>query len=117
MNSCPKVVVIIVNYNQTEFTIKCIESLLASRYSNFDVLVIDNTSDPLKTEYLRSQIDKSVILYETERNLGYVGGVNYGLEKMLMLASIVKMVQTLEMDLLQLEYKKEWHLLHIFQML
>ena len=39
-----KVVVITLNYNQNDYTIKCINSLLNSNYNNFNILLIDNGS-------------------------------------------------------------------------
>lgn len=81
MNCFPKVVVVLLNYNQNEYTLKCVESLLASRYPNFEILLIDNGSRPSNTRALRNKIDKRVNLCEIKNNRGYVGGINYGLEK------------------------------------
>lgn len=40
----PQVVVVLVNYNGWQDTIECLESLLRSGYSNFQVIVVDNAS-------------------------------------------------------------------------
>jgi GT2 family glycosyltransferase len=41
---CPRVTVIILNWNGWEDTIECLESLFQINYSNFDVIVVDNNS-------------------------------------------------------------------------
>jgi GT2 family glycosyltransferase len=78
-----KVVVITLNYNQNDYTIKCINSLLDSTYKNFIILLIDNGSK--EEHYLRLQKDLNkdsrIILKRIVQNCGYVGGINYGLEE------------------------------------
>src|ERR1035437_7338298 len=78
-----KVVVITLNYNQNDYTIKCINSLLDSTYKNFIILLIDNGSK--EEHYLRLQKelnkDSRIILKRIVQNCGYVGGINYGLEE------------------------------------
>ena len=78
-----KVVVITLNYNQNDYTIKCINSLLDSSYKNFIVLLIDNGS--AEENYIQLQRglnkDSRLILKRIVKNCGYVGGINYGLEE------------------------------------
>lgn len=80
MNS--KIIIITLNYNQNNYTIKCIDSLLSSEYSNFKILLIDNGSTKENYTFLRSNLprDNRLELIRIEENRGYVGGVNYGLE-------------------------------------
>jgi len=40
----PKVYIVLVNYNGWKVTIECLESVLRSDYSNFQVIVVDNAS-------------------------------------------------------------------------
>lgn len=43
--SCPKVSIIILNWNGWKNTIECLESLYHINYSNFEVIVVDNASE------------------------------------------------------------------------
>lgn len=78
-----KVVVITLNYNQNDYTIKCINSLLSSSYKNFIILLIDNGST--EENYLQLERDLSkdsrLILERIIENRGYVGGINSGFEE------------------------------------
>lgn len=83
MTKSRKVIVITLNFNQNEFTFKCIESLLDSDYPNFLVLLIDNgsTSENFQNLKVNLPIDNRLVLKRIEKNCGYVGGVNYGLSQ------------------------------------
>jgi len=50
----PKVVVILLNWNNAHFTAPCIQSLEKSNYSNMHVLVVDNGSEDGSPEALRN---------------------------------------------------------------
>ncbi len=78
-----KVCMITVNYNQNEYTIKCVESLRKSEYNNYSILVIDNGPTEENHHELQNAlpIDDRIILHRLEENRGYVGGINYGLEE------------------------------------
>ena len=39
-----KVAVITLNYNQIEYTVDCVKSLLKSDYPNFEIILVDNGS-------------------------------------------------------------------------
>ena len=77
-NSCPKVSVIVLNWNKPDDTIVCVRSFEKLQYGNFELVVIDNGST-----------DDSVAIFErclptvtrihTGRNLGYTGGNNVGI--------------------------------------
>jgi GT2 family glycosyltransferase len=75
------VVLITLNYNQNNFTTKCIESILASDYKDFKILLVDNGSTSENYSKLGENlpVDDRLILYRVEKNKGYVGGINYGL--------------------------------------
>lgn len=59
-----KLYVILLNYNNWEDTIECLESLLRNDYENFQVIVVDNASPNNSMEYLtawaRGEIDVSL---------------------------------------------------------
>lgn len=78
-----KVVIITLNYNQNDYTIACIDSILKSDYPNFKLLLIDNGSTKENKEELEKRLpdDNRIILKKLYPNRGYVGGINYGLEE------------------------------------
>jgi len=82
MNKEPFIVAISLNYNQNEYTLDCIHSVLKSTYDNFEILLIDNGSTNENFAELESNIpnDNRLILERVVDNLGYVGGVNHGLQ-------------------------------------
>ena len=68
-----KVFVIVVNYNQDQYTADCINSLLESDYENFQICLIDNGSDAVVKERLKRLLpssDKLKLLF-LPKNLGY----------------------------------------------
>ena len=77
------VLVITLNYNQVDYTISCIQSILTSDYENFNICLIDNGSSEENYNELKQNIpnDSRIALHRIEKNRGYVGGVNYGLEE------------------------------------
>ncbi len=78
-----KVVVITINYNQNQYTLDCIDSLLKSCYENFQVLLVDNGSNPHNVVELEKKLhaNSKILLHKIATNCGYIGGINYGLEK------------------------------------
>jgi GT2 family glycosyltransferase len=78
-----KVLIITLNFNQNDYTLKCIKSLLKSDYSNLVILLIDNGSTPENFLDLSKSLlkDPRLILKRIEKNLGYVGGINFGFEQ------------------------------------
>jgi GT2 family glycosyltransferase len=50
----PKVYIIILNYNGWADTIECLESVLRSDYSNYQVVVVDNNSPNNSMEYIKA---------------------------------------------------------------
>jgi GT2 family glycosyltransferase len=75
------VVVILLNYNQNEYTLKCVESLLKSDYENFNVMLIDNGSLKESADNLKMELpnDNRLIFKRIENNIGYGKGSNFGL--------------------------------------
>ncbi len=78
-----KVIVITLNYNQNDYTLACINSLLNSNYDNFQVFLIDNGSTKQNYLTLKKQLPKDdrILLSRLEENRGYVGGINFGLQE------------------------------------
>lgn len=75
--------VITINYNLSTDTIPCIESILASTYNDFIVYLIDNGSKHDDYQRLLDSFggNPRVQVLRIEKNCGYVGGVNHGLEE------------------------------------
>ncbi|MBE0556909.1 MAG: glycosyltransferase, partial [Proteobacteria bacterium] len=71
----PRVTVIILNYNLTDYTIDCVRSLLAVEYPSIDILIVDNGSTDHPLPRLKSLFPRLEI-HSTGENLGYTGGIN-----------------------------------------
>jgi GT2 family glycosyltransferase len=54
MKSEPKVGVVLVNWNRFKDSIECIESILNSSYSNFEIIVVDNNSSDASIDSITS---------------------------------------------------------------
>ena len=74
------VVSIVINYRGLEQTRVCVASLLAADYPNHSIVIVDNASGGLEVNALREALGNSVEIISAERNLGYGGGANLGLE-------------------------------------
>lgn len=81
MNS--SILIITINYNQTDFTVQCVKSILYSEYKNFRILLVDNGSSKENYKELKQNIphDPRIEVHRLEINKGYVGGVNFGLRE------------------------------------
>ena len=79
----PKVSVITLNYNQNQYTIDCVISILKSEYSNFEIILVDNGSTHENFKDLENKLpkDSRLTVARYEENTGYVGGVNKGLSQ------------------------------------
>lgn len=77
------VVVILLNYNQNEYTIKCIDSLMKSDYENFKILLVDNGSTCENVEKLIKDLpnNEKLIFKRIEKNIGYPAGSNYAFKE------------------------------------
>lgn len=75
---------IFVNYNNTQFSIKCVDSLLKRRFElvNIDIVVVDNNSSEKEKKLLRDwERSQLVNLYMLDENMGYFPALNKGLNK------------------------------------
>lgn len=75
----PKILIIIINWNNSKDTLACLKSLQQIDYPNYKLLVIDNASTDGSAATIRSAYP-DVQLIENDENLGFVGGNNQGLE-------------------------------------
>ena len=76
---CPKVVVLILSYNGRCLLEEAVSSYLANDYPDFMVVVIDNGSNDGTQAYIQKNFPE-VKTISLEKNRGYSGGFNAGLE-------------------------------------
>ncbi len=78
----PKVSIIILNWNQPEFTINCVKGVLKQDYNDFEILLVDNGSDDNSLEIFEEEFseNKKIRILESGKNLGYAGGNNFGVK-------------------------------------
>jgi GT2 family glycosyltransferase len=74
-----KVYVLLLNWNGKDLMEDSITSYLDNEYSNFKVVMIDNGSTDDSVEYVKRNFP-GVIILQNEKNLGYSGGFNVGLD-------------------------------------
>lgn len=78
MEKNPRVAIVIVNYNNAEDIIECLQSLKNISYGNAEIIVVDNGSTDGSVGKL--QIFKAGFsLLTSEANLGFAGGNNIGI--------------------------------------
>ena len=78
----PLVTVIILNWNNAADTLRCLRSVFACDYPNYQVIVVDNGSRDGSVAVLRQAYPDLTIL-ENGQNLGYTGANNAGIVKAL----------------------------------
>ena len=76
-----KLGIVIVNYNGAKYQNECIESILSSTYSDFNVIVVDNASKDNSMELLSKFDDNRIIKVYSKDNLGVAAGNNLGIIK------------------------------------
>ncbi|MFA6533266.1 MAG: glycosyltransferase family 2 protein [Patescibacteria group bacterium] len=81
------VAIIVLNWNQAQLTIETINSILTINTDSFkfQIYLVDNGSDDNSLVLFSNTYkqNKSISILETGRNLGYVGGNNFGIKKAL----------------------------------
>lgn len=76
-----KVAVVILNYLNYKDTIECIESLENDKYSNKEIIIVDNGSYNESWQVLSDKYKNSNIhLVKSEENLGFAKGNNLGIK-------------------------------------
>ncbi len=79
----PLVSLITINYNQAETTRQFLDSSRGLLYTNYEIIVVDNDSTVrLDTQIDQSQYPKARFV-RSEKNLGFTGGNNLGMQKAL----------------------------------
>jgi len=75
----PKVAIVILNFNGLGDTIRCLESLKKIKYSNYEVIVVDNGSEGEDARILEERYREWATIIKNERNLGAAEGRNVGI--------------------------------------
>lgn len=70
--------IIVLSYNQADYTKKCLESIRKYTSYPYEIIVIDNASNEETILYLEKQ--KDIILVKNTENKGFAGGCNQGVE-------------------------------------
>ena len=78
----PLVHVLVLNYNGKNHLEYCLPSLLATDYSNYRVVLLDNGSTDGSIEYARQNFSR-VDIIQNGRNLGWAEGNNVGIRRAL----------------------------------
>ena len=75
----PEVSIIILNWNNSALTLKCVESVQCNVSStSYEVIIVDNGSDPLELMHLKEGLEPSSVLISLDQNLFFGGGCNIG---------------------------------------
>lgn len=74
---CPRVAVVVLNWNGCEVLRECLKSLSALSYASFEVIVVDNGSTDGSAEMLRKTYPNTLLI-ENDRNVGFAAGNNQG---------------------------------------
>jgi GT2 family glycosyltransferase len=77
----PEISVIVLNWNGASCIESCLQSLEAQTHRDFEVLVVDNASTDGSRERLEADWAGRVSLVLLDRNWGYCGGNNRGIER------------------------------------
>jgi GT2 family glycosyltransferase len=78
MNSNKLVYVVVLAWNHVEDTIECLESIMASDYDPFKVLLVDNASTDNTIDIVSNRFSE-VEIVRSDKNLGVSGGYNLGM--------------------------------------
>ena len=80
----PKISIIVLQYNKSEYTLRCLESVAKLNYPNYEVIVVDNASETKHLKNVEYWIDlnqaKSYKLIDNSSNLGYGAGNNVSIK-------------------------------------
>ena len=72
--------VIILNYNRSALTTKCVHSVLSQDYVPLDIVVVDNHSEDKEFIALANSLPRYIQIIRSPCNLGYSGGNNIGIK-------------------------------------
>ena len=77
----PLLSIVTINYNQAEITRQFLESAGSLTYPNYEIIVVDNASEPSLHTQLNATSYPHLQIVRSEVNLGFTGGNNLGIER------------------------------------
>lgn len=80
MKTLPSLFVITVNWNLKSDTLDCLDSLFVAGAPIGNVVLVDNASTDGTVDAVKDRYGGSVIILVSEKNLGYGGGLNLGID-------------------------------------
>lgn len=76
-----KVAIIILNWNRITDTLACVDSLKHQTYKKYELFIVDNASSEKHTKHTLNAIaSRKIHIIYNDRNLGFAGGVNSGIQ-------------------------------------
>ena len=79
ISSQEKIALIILQWNRSTDTLACIESVLRIEYPHYEILIVDNGSDPHELRAVRQAFPELTYI-ENQSNLGFAEGNNRGIQ-------------------------------------
>lgn len=79
MERCPRVFIVILNYNGREVISRCLKSVFRIDYPDFKVVLVDNNSSDGSLERTRVDFPRAFFI-KNEENLGFSAGNNVGIK-------------------------------------
>ncbi len=76
----PHFSVIVLNWNGRHLLGECLDALREQTFRDFETIVVDNGSTDGSLDEIRGRASDGILLVALERNTGYAGGNNRGLE-------------------------------------
>jgi GT2 family glycosyltransferase len=73
-----KVFIVLLNWDQAQLTIDCLDSLYKMKFNDFDIILVDNASKPGSLELILQKYPDLKYI-KNNRNLGFTGGNNVGI--------------------------------------
>ncbi|MGJ3234243.1 glycosyltransferase family 2 protein [Marivirga sp.] len=80
INESPLVSIITINFNSLQYTLDLLKSIVDLNYPNIEVIVVDNASKEDPRNLIISKFPE-VTVVRSDKNLGFAGGNNLGVEK------------------------------------
>ena len=78
MENDPLVSVVVLNYNGKDMTVKFLESLKETKFSDYETILVDNGSTDRTAEHVAESFP-NVKIVKNKENLGVTGGMNTGI--------------------------------------
>ena len=79
-NKKPLISIIILNYNAGDLILNCINSVVQTKYENYEIILVDNVSTDNSHKKCKEKFEQ-IQLIENSKNYGYCEGNNIGIRK------------------------------------